>query len=106
MERKRSYLEIAYDILLTARCGVKTTHLVYGANLNFNIIKKYLQEMMDADLITLAHPLNREGSKMYYTTERGYEFMESFLKTINLYRKAIDCPKFQEVAQEVAQEII
>ena len=99
MERKRAYLEIAHDILLVARLGAKPTALVYGANLNFNIIKKYLREMMEAGLIIMKETGPR--SRLYYTTERGLDFCESLMKTRSLYKKAIDWSIF-EIPQEAS----
>ncbi|NQT09462.1 transcriptional regulator, partial [Candidatus Bathyarchaeota archaeon] len=39
---KRNNLDICADILRVSRGGAKKTHLVYKANLNFNIVKKYI----------------------------------------------------------------
>lgn len=90
MERKRSYLEISRDILKIARTGTKTTALVYGANLNFNIIKKYLQEMEASGLIEIHEvPHGRSTTRLFTTTERGITFMESLGETLDVYHGLI-----------------
>jgi predicted transcriptional regulator len=41
---RRNDLEICADILRVARRGAKKTQIVYEANLNFKIVKKYPEE--------------------------------------------------------------
>lgn len=71
MSRKRSNFEISADILKAAIDGAKKSHLVYQANLNFEIIKGYLKELTSSGLLT--GPIN--GSKLYTTTEKGIAFI-------------------------------
>ncbi|MCW4041860.1 MAG: transcriptional regulator [Candidatus Bathyarchaeota archaeon] len=71
MSRKRSNMEISADILRIAMGGARKSHLVYQANLNFSIIKDYLNDLSSAGL--LSRPTN--GSKLYTTTEKGIEFI-------------------------------
>ena len=71
MSRKRSSFEISADILKVALGGARKSHLVYQANLNFGIIKGYLQELSESGL--LQSPMN--GSKLYTTTDKGIEFI-------------------------------
>lgn len=87
MERRRNHMEISRDILEEARAGAGPTALVYGANLNFNIIKKYLQELVEAGLIRV-DAVDGGGSRtrIYTTTDRGLIFMESLGRTLDIYR--------------------
>jgi predicted transcriptional regulator len=71
MSRKRSSFEISAEILRVAMGGAKKSHLVYQANLNFAIIKDYLQELTSSGLLT--SPMN--SSKLYTTTDKGIEFV-------------------------------
>jgi len=86
MDRKRSYLEIARDILRAARYGAKPTELVYQANLNFKIVKQYLHELEASDLI-FVEDLNGPGNRtrLYHTTEKGRAFIESLGRTLEIY---------------------
>jgi predicted transcriptional regulator len=69
---RRNDLDICADILEVSRDGAKKTHIVYGANLNFNIVKKYLQKLMDKGFLS-----QTEGS-CFVTTEKGTQFLEKY----------------------------
>jgi predicted transcriptional regulator len=72
---KRSDIEISAAILEVARNGAKKSHIVYKANLNFKIGKKYLDRLIHSGL--LQGP-NGE-SNVFRTTEKGVDY-------INYYR--------------------
>ena len=99
MERKRGRLEIARDILEVAKTGAKPTELVYKANLNFKVIKKYLPEMELAGLITVEEI---HGSRLYTTTGWGHEFMRSLERTLTMYERMTYPLRSEEPVQEVA----
>ncbi len=44
---RRNDLDICADILTAARAGAKKTHIVYGANLNFKLVRKYLRRLIE-----------------------------------------------------------
>jgi len=103
MKRKRGHLEIARDILEVARYGARPTALVYKANLNFNIIKKYLQELLDSGLIRVEDiPNNGNMTRLFTTTDRGLEFMESVRRTLDLYQGSPPGGHPPELVQEVS----
>lgn len=54
-----------------ARGGARKTHLVYQANLNFGMIKRYLALLIDRGLIV-------EEPPYYTTTERGEVFLHNY----------------------------
>ncbi len=74
MSRKRSKIEISADILKVAMGGARKSHIVYKANLNFQIIKNYLKELINSGL--LQYPTN--GSKLYTTTEKGIQYINYY----------------------------
>jgi len=74
---RRSGLDICADILEIARMGAKKTHIVYKANLNFKIVERYLRWLMERGL------LEREGDRLYVTTEEGLRFLERYRELIN-----------------------
>ena len=74
MSLKRSKLEITADILRVAVGGARKSHIVYQANLNFQIIKNYLKELINSGL--LQSPTN--GSKLYTTTEKGLQYINYY----------------------------
>lgn len=65
---RRNNLDICADILQVARKGAKKTHLVYKANLNFNIVKKYIRGLIENELL-----YSQNG--LYFTTDKGVEFL-------------------------------
>lgn len=73
MMKRRNNVDIMADILRVAKGGAKKTWIVYKANLNFKIVKDYLSELMARGLLSSA-----EKSNMYWTTERGLDFLEQY----------------------------
>jgi predicted transcriptional regulator len=65
----RNSLDIYSDILNISVSGAKKTHIVYKANLNFNIAKKHIDALMESGFV-------EENAKLYFTTERGKIFVE------------------------------
>ncbi len=57
------------EILKAALEGAKKTHIVYNANLNFDMVNRYLQMLEEQGLI------ERKGN-LYVTTKKGKEFQE------------------------------
>ena len=70
---RRNDLDICADILQVARTGAKKTHIVYQANLNFKIVKGYLQRLIANGML---HP-NQEG-RLFFTTSVGVDFIERY----------------------------
>jgi len=68
---KRNNLDICADILTLSLTGARKTKLVYGANLNFNIVKKYLEGLLKLGL------LKHEPPK-YYTTPKGVLYINRY----------------------------
>jgi predicted transcriptional regulator len=75
---KKSYrgrLEIVRDILLTAEkagdSGSKKTHIMYGANLSYRLLERYLHEVLSAGLVY-------ECKSCYVITNRGKEFLQVY----------------------------
>jgi predicted transcriptional regulator len=74
MSKKRNEIEILADILRISSSGAKKSHIVYKANLNFEIVKKYLDLLEKSDLISCP-----EGnSRMFCTTEKGRRYLDHF----------------------------
>lgn len=68
---RRNDLDIQADLLGIASGGAKKTRLVYQANLNFAMIRKYLKLLTDKDFIE-----ERDG--VYHTTVRGQMFVTQY----------------------------
>ncbi len=63
--------EISADILIVARDGARKSHLVYRANLNFEVIERYLRRLKRGGLIA-------NSGRIFQTTEKGVEFISQF----------------------------
>lgn len=72
---RRSSLEVIRDILVQALNGTTKTGMVYGANINFNVLRKHWRTLLQSGFI---EELEVDGRTLYRTTQRGREFLESF----------------------------
>jgi predicted transcriptional regulator len=72
MSRKRSNFEISADILKVAMGGARKSHIVYKANLNFEIVKGYLKELTSSGLLQSPD----HETKLFTTTEKGIEYIK------------------------------
>ena len=71
MGRRQKY-DIIADILKIAAMGTKKTRLVYLSNLNFTILKEYLDILLKKELLE-----SSEG--IFFTTLKGFYFLEKYV---------------------------
>lgn len=70
----RSRLDIIADILSVAKRGkAKKTQIMYGANLSYAVLTKYLTEVIEACLIRF-----EKKTRCYVLTDKGREFLERY----------------------------
>ena len=74
---RRNDLDICADILQVAKAGAKKTQIVYQANLNFKIVKKYLSRLIDTGMLSDA-----QENRLYTTTNQGIEFLEQYAELV------------------------
>lgn len=70
---RRNDLDICADILQVAKTGAKKTQIVYQANLNFKIVKRYLNRLITTGMLSKV-----EERRLYTTTNRGMRFLEQY----------------------------
>jgi predicted transcriptional regulator len=78
MQRKRSRLDIVYDMLLTIsnKGGrIKPTHLMYKANLSHTQMKLYLDELIAKSLV---EEEEKDERKILVLTQKGFAFIQKF----------------------------
>jgi predicted transcriptional regulator len=75
---RRNDLDICADILQVAKAGAKKTQIVYQANLNFKIVKGYLQRLMANGMLDPS----QEG-RLFITTSAGVDFLERYRALVN-----------------------
>jgi predicted transcriptional regulator len=80
---KRNYLDIYVDILRAAMSGAKKTHIVYRANLNFKVVRMYIDRLIDTGMLSPA-----EDSRDYKTTRRGIEFLDQYNELVTQMKHA------------------
>lgn len=68
---KRNSLDICSDILKASEGGAKKTHIVYQANLNFGIIKRYLSDLTTKGFLC-------QHGENYFPTEKGRQFITRY----------------------------
>jgi len=76
---RRSKVRIVADILkvIAEENGAKLTRVLYGANLSYERLVNYLNELKEKGLIS---EKEEEGGVKYYLTERGFNFLREFKK--------------------------
>ena len=71
MAQKRSNVEIIEDILQIAKRGATKSRIVHGANLNYKLLNRYLDDLMKTGLVI--NPVGSQG--IIKTTEKGMQFL-------------------------------
>ena len=79
---RRDGFEICADLLRVARGGARKTQLVYRANLNFKVVKRYLSVLLRNGLLEVDPPF-------YSSTEKGEEFLRLFEKVRAIVGKQV-----------------
>jgi predicted transcriptional regulator len=72
MGKYRNRLEIIADVLEIVSNGAKKTQIMYGANLSYTLLCRYLEAVMNLNLVQ-----EGEGS-VYRLTEKGHAFIQAF----------------------------
>lgn len=72
---RRNNLDIYAEIIEVANGGAKKTKMVYKCNLNFKIIKKYIEILIEKEFI-------ENKGKLYFSTEKGKSFLTQYKKFI------------------------
>ena len=67
----RNNIDITAELLYVAKNGARKTHLVYKANLNFMLIKKYLVRLTENGLL-------ESVDERFYTTDKGTRFLDQY----------------------------
>ncbi len=67
----RNNMDITAELLYVAKNGARKTHLVYKANLNFVLIKKYLVRLTENGLL-------ESVDERFYTTDKGARFLDQY----------------------------
>jgi len=80
--KRRNSLDISANILKIAMDGVKKSHIVYKANLNFNVAERYLERLREAGLIAFPS----FNGRIFKTTPKGKEYLHGYENLTNYIR--------------------
>lgn len=69
---RRSRYDICADILRATLNGAKKTRVVYAANLNFNLVNRYLPRLTERGFIEAT------DDGYYLTTPKGAQFLKEY----------------------------
>ena len=85
-ERKnnRGKIQIMADILYLCTSGIKKTHIMYKANLSYEQIHYYLNNLLSTGLILQDIS---DGSILYRITEKGREYLRYYYQLTELVRE-------------------
>src|SRR2546428_13741330 len=86
-ERKnnRGKIEIMADVLSLSTAGIKKTHIMYRANLSYEQILFYLNELLSKAL--LAQDVS-DDAVFYRTTDKGREFLRCYANMAELLKES------------------
>ena len=81
MGARRTSVDVNVDILEAALNGANKTRIVYRSNLNFAIVRSYLDNLIKTGLLSISE----DG--VYLTTNKGAKFIKDYqnlMKPFNL----------------------
>lgn len=70
---KRSQEKIIADILSLVMKDQKKTHIMYGANLSYDLLCKYINKLLVAELIKY-----RKNDQIYELTDKGKTYLDKY----------------------------
>lgn len=74
----RSQWDIMASVLRVAKSPESKTHIMYGANLSFRQLERYLKFLLDGGLLRVSEEKHSKATKLFVTTDRGVSFLEAY----------------------------
>jgi predicted transcriptional regulator len=74
LKKRRDATRLIYDMLTLVRGGSAKTHVVYKANLNFRLAKRYFEFLTSNGYVTLQNPL-KSARGPYRLTDKGEKLL-------------------------------
>lgn len=75
---QRSQWDIMANILRLAKSPESKTHIMYGANLSFRQLKRYLKLLVDGGFLSVSEERRSKVTKLFVTTDDGVSFLEAY----------------------------
>lgn len=73
---KRGRLEIVYGILSLCRKPTRKTRILYGCNLSYEQLQRYLEFLVSHELL---YSFRSKGRAFYRRTDKGKEFLDGYV---------------------------
>lgn len=77
---QRSQWDIMASILRIAKSSESKTHIMYGANLSFRQLERYLKLLVDGGFLRVTEVRRSKVTKLFVTTDDGVTFLEAYHK--------------------------
>ena len=77
----RNSLDIVRDILSAALVKARKTRIMYQANLSYAQVQKYLQDLLEKEL------LGHDGNSFYFVTKKGQQFLKLYDENAELSKQ-------------------
>lgn len=81
MTKRRTRIDIISDILTAIQNKggrIKPTHLLYKANLSYQLLSEYLEELQEKKLVGEEIVGKKQAKKEILLTEKGYDFLDKY----------------------------
>ena len=75
---QRSQWDIMANILRLAKNPESKTHIMYGANLSFRQLERYLKFLVDGGFLRVIEEGNSKVMKLFVITDDGVAFLEAY----------------------------
>ena len=69
-------MDIIYSVLKVSESRALKTHLVYKANINSKLAKRYINALIETDLMTVKQ--DKDNPTYYEPTDKGKAFLRSY----------------------------
>ena len=66
------------NILRLAKNSESKTHIMYGANLSFRQLERYLKFLLDGGFLIVTEERHSKATKLFVTTDSGLSFLEAY----------------------------
>ena len=81
---QRGRWDIMASVLRVAESPKSKTHIMYGANLSFRQLKRYMELLLEKGLLCVSEETNIKAKSMYVTTDHGHSFLENYRKLVDV----------------------
>ena len=75
---QRGRWDIMASVLSVAKSPKSRTHIMYGANLSFRQLKRYMELLLEKGLLCVSENTNSKAKNLYVITDIGLSFLESY----------------------------